>query len=391
MNRQNQVVALLTGHPPQPKEGGPHGEGSLSGGGARQTMSTKAHKSSASSTLAIVVSSESAPTPKSSDAELKKQFDALCKDAKGIQRETEKLVGIVRRNILKLAQTLHRAKLVYEQWTGTGHGKRRKIEGLLSFDEEISKRTGVSRGLVQKYCQIGKLAPETASLIEGRKLAGNLTALVRIAQAEGLASIAELTEAVNAFEDGGRKAMDVVLDKAAPKEETRGNSISAEVEPTTSEEAMTAFGAEALNANIEATDAENDAPAPADADEDGRDEPEAEDDSEINDAEDATDIAGAAATVKTGASPRSVTVLATTSSTVPSEPVTEVVEVPMGGQGGKCMLFGADVRVELVRTTGRQCGLVVRITATLPSTLGAARESANANANDSRERASTVG
>jgi len=336
-------------------------------------MSTKSHrKSSSSSTLAIVVSSESVPMARAigSDTDLKKQFEALCKDAKAIQRETEKLVGIVQRNFLKLAQTLHRAKLVYEEWTGTGHGRRRKIEGLLSFDEEIANRTGVSRGLVQKYCQIGKLAPETTSLIEGRKLAGNLTALLRIAQAEGLASVAELTKAVDAFEEGGRKAMDVVLDKAAPKQSAAKNAATTEAKPSD----PTAHGEEAANANDDVHDT------------DEEEEPESLDTGEDAGNEEAPAQSVASETPVRSPKPFPASYEAC-SNVVPSEPITEpvssepiteVVEVPVAGKGGTGVLFGADLVVELVRASGRQAGFVVRIIATKPGRLAATRENAKA-------------
>jgi hypothetical protein len=365
MSRKKKVLALLTAHPPQPKEGGPHGEGPLSGGGARQKMSTKSHKkSSASSTLAIVVASESSLNagPNRSEAELKKEFEALCKEAKGIQRETEKFAALIQRNFLKLGQTLYRAKVVYETLTGTGHGKRRKIEGLLSFDEEVANRTGVSRALVQKYSQIGKLLPETANLIEGKKLAGNLTALVRIAQAEGIASLAELAAAVDAFEDGGRKEMDAVLDKAAPKQ-IKANNATTQVEQPPPQEVVPSSTPEVLDAEDETDDVNEDAAETVGADEDGLDVD--GDESHDDESKDGDDLDAHVVTVEpVGTAPQPLS--AASSVEVPSEPITEVVEVPVSGQTGKGVLFGADLVVEVVRATGRQFGFVVRITATKP-------------------------
>jgi hypothetical protein len=166
------------------------------------------------STQQVEVEAGNAPLMRSNP---RKEFLTLCREAKSLNRETHGLLGRLTRNILKLGQVLHRAKLAYEQMTQTGRGKRRPISGMRSFDEEIVSRTGISRAHPLRYCQIGKMSTSTATLIEGKKIASNVTALVRVAQAEGLASLPELAEAVDAFESGGRKEMDTVLDRTAPK------------------------------------------------------------------------------------------------------------------------------------------------------------------------------
>jgi hypothetical protein len=250
---------------------------------------------------------------------LEDQFASLCDEAKRIQT---RLCAFVARNVLNMARVIYQAKLVYEKLTGTGHGKRTK-NGLLSFDKEIAKRTGVHNTLVQKFCQIGKMKPETANLIDGTKLAGNLTALVRIAQAEALTSLNERIAAVSAFEDGGRKSMEEVLDTAAPKKPKTKKGASSEksgsmtlVASPTDDTPTT--GGSTMEGTPLAT------PPPA---------PEAE------------------------VEPKAVA-----KDTTPPAPVPvakEEVLIPIVGGIGRYVFLGADVWVKVIPATGRKGGIAV--------------------------------
>lgn len=263
------------------------------------------------------------------EADPKKQFLSLCREARSLNKETQKLVGLVARNILKLGQTLYRAKVAYESMTGTGHGRRRKVSGLRSFDEEITKRTGISRAHVLRYCQVGKLSTETASMIEGRKLAGNLSGLLRLTQVQGIASLPELTQAVDAFEAGGRNAMDVVLDRAAPKmRETKtipaANEAALEVVAPSIKTNDSALATRGLPLNVP---------------------------SELPAAE------AAALPTGTPSIPSIVTV-------APAPPPPEVIEIPVVNGLGADTFMGAKIWVQIVPAKKRKGGLAVRISNT---------------------------
>jgi len=112
--------------------------------------------------------------------------------------------------LLPVADKLTRAKALYEDETGTGHGKRNP-GGWKSFDEVAAEALDRSPSFVERLLKLAQLDQETRELVaEVPKLVSNQDALLALAREP----IPERRHAaVEEFKVGGRSAFDRALDR----------------------------------------------------------------------------------------------------------------------------------------------------------------------------------
>jgi hypothetical protein len=139
------------------------------------------------------------------------RFEALC-------THIGELIHTMARQVLAIAIALAEAKIEYEAATGSGHGKRTP-EGTPSFAQEVADRSGVSRSLVEKYLRVAQLDDVTrASLVDRPELATNLSLLLRLVRADEDSRVL----ALDAYDEGGRPALDAVLTPAHDRATSTG-------------------------------------------------------------------------------------------------------------------------------------------------------------------------
>ena len=146
------------------------------------------------------------PSASTNVSTLEQRFEGMCTEVRN------KALSITR-NVRQLACHLQEMKIIHEALTGTGWGKRRKNDSILSFDEEVAARTGVERSLIRRYCRIAQLDARTNDRVDEKpEIAGNLTLLYKLAQVNEDSR----HQALDAYERDGRRSMDAVMRNALP-------------------------------------------------------------------------------------------------------------------------------------------------------------------------------
>jgi hypothetical protein len=125
-----------------------------------------------------------------------------------VRDHIDDISGVVNSALLVAADTLVRARTAYEQETGTGKGKRNP-DGVLTFVVVAAEKLMRSPSFVERLLRLAQLDGTTRERVaEIPKLMCNQDALLALAR-EPIPERRHL--AVDAFKDGGRVAMNRVL------------------------------------------------------------------------------------------------------------------------------------------------------------------------------------